>query len=136
MPSPHLPRPKEGDILSEDFFDRYATAIEERLRITVAEGSGLGMTTGPAGTTITYDRSWEGWIKLTAHGSAEKYAWTEQVPTSAGGWTNGKRAGTTTVDPAHEVNGLTTVSTASNNVVRAWRATANNRLYFQSDLCA
>jgi hypothetical protein len=136
MPFDHPEPVKAGDPIIKDAWDRLADMVERALNVGVDPTGGLHAFSGPFGTSISRARPQEFWIKLTSHGSSGQYAWTEQVPAAGGGWTDGARSGTTTVDPAIEANantGLTADSAAP--IVWAWREKATGELRFQGDAC-
>lgn len=97
----------------------------------------LGGAIEQGGVAIWYDAPWAGWVKLTSGGTGGKYAWTAQVETSGGTWANapGNLNGTTSVDPAYEVNATTTVPLSPNPVVWAWRDAGSGKLLFQMGSC-
>lgn len=77
------------------------------------------------------------WIKIGAGNGAGAYAWTRMVPTTpAGTWMNypGSPTGTTTVDPAYELNLNTLVPL--NTIVKAWRGRNDTTLHFAMGSCA
>lgn len=80
----------------------------------LSDGSGVG---------IWYTGSPDRYVKLTSGGTGGKYAWTLQVEVAGGGWANdpGGQSGTTSVDPAWEINSNTTVVLSPAPVVPAWR---------------
>lgn len=104
-----LPDLKPGDALSADWLNTLRAWLR-RAGIRVDAGSGLRGNVGPQGTALSISEPEAMWIKLTGH-TGVAYSWTEQVPDTAGTWQDGIRTGTTTVDPAYEANGVTTVTT-------------------------
>jgi hypothetical protein len=63
------------------------------------------------------------WALITGGGASGKYAATEQLETSGGGWATGPRTWTTTgtyPHPLTEVNGNASVPNGSTRRVRAW----------------
>lgn len=75
------------------------------------------------------------YILVTAYltGSGNGYAWTESIFTGSG-WASGPRSGTTTVDPAQEINGNIFSIPTGGIRVRAWRSEGGSML-FQFGAC-
>jgi hypothetical protein len=72
------------------------------------------------------------WVTLGANASGA-YAWQEIYATPMGGWANAVRSGTTTADPAYELNGNMTDLTGKN--ARVWRDIATGEMRFQWGSC-
>jgi hypothetical protein len=127
-----LPTVQPGDeILAE-----HVTALYDlirRLRITTGENSGLDSDSSNAGIAIGLGDSDGFWVKLTSR-SGNDFAWTEQIPQPGGTWVDGPQSGTTTTDPAHELNANTTLP-ALPVKVWAWRAPASNEVLFSLGAC-
>ena len=70
------------------------------------------------------------WLKLTSVASGTKYAWKEVVPATGGTWSDEGTTGSTTVDPAYEVNGRTTL-TVDGAVYEAWRGETTEEVIFR-----
>lgn len=132
MSAKRYPRPQPGDELTTLHFKAIYDALE-RLELRVANGSGLTLSAGPGGTVIGLAERKGFWIKLTSN-SSNAYAWTEQLPQSGGTWVDGYQSGTTSSDPAREVNGLTTPPTLP-KIVRAWRGVQSNEVLFGLSTC-
>lgn len=73
------------------------------------------------------------WIKLTGAPSSTAHPWQEVIPATGGLWSNGARSGTTSTDPAYEVNGSTT--TLTNKYARAWRDPVTQEIRFHYSAC-
>ena len=91
---------------------------------------------------LTIDLPEEYWITIVANSGA-KYKWQQVVDTAGGGWTNVPgNQGTWEVpqpagyrlDPAYEVNGVTTIPVGTK--VFARRSVRTGDLRFQLDLCS
>jgi len=121
-----LPNLKPGDVLTAAYLNTLRDWVM-RCQIRVANGCGLELLSGPDGDTISLAGSDPLWIKVTAHGTGGKYAWTEQVPSGEGTWADGERTGTTSDDPAYHANGKTDVATPS---IHFARYTDLGTLYF------
>lgn len=86
------------------------------------------------GNTIRYDGNPPGfWVKLTGAPSSTAHPWQEVVPQTGGTWINGARSGTTSTDPAYELNGST--ATLTNKYARAWRDPVSNEVRFHYSTC-
>lgn len=86
------------------------------------------------GNEIRYEGSPPGfWIKLTGAPSSTAHPWQEVIPASGGSWTNGSRSGTTSTDPAYEINGST--ATLTNKYARAWRDPVSYEIRFNYSTC-
>jgi hypothetical protein len=120
------PRVKPGDPITAEALNSLLD-LADRAGIDLAVGSGLDRRGG----AIVSTRRWEGFVKLTSR-SGSSYAWTEAVRVG-GAWEDGVRSGTTTDDPALEVNAATSLSTFPTRV-RAWRLT-DGTLAFQVSAC-
>lgn len=73
------------------------------------------------------------WIKLTGAPSGSAHPWTEQLPDTGGTWVSGYDTGSTTDDPAYEVNGSTT--DLSNLIALAWRDPTSGEVRFMYSVC-
>jgi hypothetical protein len=91
----------------------------------------LEMIDGPGGPMIRLAEPVAMWIKLTANSGAN-YAWTDQVRTDAG-WVAGFLSGTTSTDPAIEINGNAAVPV--NTIGRAWRDVTSASVLFMASSC-
>lgn len=112
-----LPRVKPGDLILAEHYQQLAAATEKVANLRVE--APLELFDVPGGYLVRLAKTPDTWIKITGSPSGTAYAWTEQVPQSGGTWTNGPRSGTTSVDPAYEANGSTSVP--ANRIVRARR---------------
>lgn len=108
-----LPRVKEGDPITPDLFNRLFE-VAERCNLSVGQGSGLNLLSGPDGYALSAVISQPIWIKTTGAISSGQYPFTQQFPAAGGGWTAGSLT-----DTAFEANGNTSVPT--NTYARAWR---------------
>lgn len=73
------------------------------------------------------------WIKLTGAPSGSAHPWLEQIPDTGGTWVSGYDSGTTTDDPAYEVNSSTT--TLTNLIALAWRDPTSGEVRFIYSEC-
>lgn len=103
--------------------DRYVRAddvnalIAELARLSGIEVEGGEVDTTGSSLRLRVARPEQGiWAKITS--GTNPYAWTEQTPTTGGAFTNttNGRTGTTSQDPAYELNDNSTV--AANTIVR------------------
>lgn len=74
------------------------------------------------------------WIKLTGAPVAGKHPWVEQQALAGGTWQDGAGVGTTTDDPAREVNGST--ADLTDVIVRAWRDKTSGEILFMFGACS
>src|SRR5215469_5221488 len=102
-----LPRVKVDDEITTKHFNDLYEALE-KLEIDVGPSSNLIIHKGTSGLSMAAAIRRGFWIKLTSN-SSNSYAWTEQYAQSGGTWVNGQSSGTTGADPAHEINGNTTI---------------------------
>jgi hypothetical protein len=130
MNGPSLPRATPGSPYTARDQNRVVDEVERLGRLRV--GQGLAASSGPHGTTISRDDPERIWAKITSVTSGA-WAWTEQIATSGGGWTNGTRTGTATNDPAYEVNGATPGTVPM--VVLMERAVETGVWVFQAGSC-
>jgi hypothetical protein len=104
-----LPRIAPGDILNDYHINAPNEALE-RLELGVGPNGQIGLTVGPAGTTLfALDRP-DLWARIGGGGggtggTSGPYDWTEQVALPDGGWDDGDRRGTTGENPAFESTG-------------------------------
>ena len=102
-------------------------------QIVLAPGCGLEMHhTADGGQELRALGATGMWIKITGAGSSGAYPWTEQLEAAGGTWTAGDATGTTSSDPAYELNAYNSVPT--NTIVRAWR-TSQGDLRFLASTC-
>jgi len=126
---------KAGDTLGAHTLN--AIAAELRRLGKIAGVSPMSVSPDFAGITVgaaALDTLW--WLRLGAN-AAGAYAWTRLVPVSGSGtWTNspGGETGTTSNDPAREVNGNSALAT--NTVVMGWRDPMTNELRFVFRTCS
>lgn len=73
------------------------------------------------------------WIKLTGAPSSIAHPWQEVIPAASGTWSVGSLSGTTSTDPAYEINGST--ATLTNKYARAWRDLATGEVRFNYSTC-
>jgi hypothetical protein len=130
MNGPDLPRATPGSPYKASDQNRIVDAIERIQRIGV--GTGLSASVGPCGTLISRDEPERIWAKITSV-TGTAWSWTEQIPTSGGGWSNGTRTGTATNDPAYEVNGATPGTVPM--VVLMERSVETGEWVFQAGSC-
>lgn len=128
-----IPRVQPGDEFTADRYNALVDGLK-RCRLSVAHGnsSGLELDTGAGGNVLSFSRSEWFWIDLTAR-SGNAYAWSEVIPQAGGSWVSGFRSGTTSVDPAAEINGDTSFTLPQR--VYAWRELASNEVLFQIGAC-
>lgn len=83
---------------------------------------------------IRYDGEPPGfWVKITGAPSSTAHPWEEVFPTTGGSWMVGTRSGTTSDDPAYEINGST--ATLTNKYARAWRDPVTYEIRFHYSAC-
>lgn len=81
-------------------------AIEAAMKLSVTAPLGSWQTRG--GTVVySQDPQKPFYAKITSGTSNGPYAWTEQIPQSGGGWTNGYSSGTSSQDPAYNTLAVT-----------------------------
>jgi hypothetical protein len=73
------------------------------------------------------------WIKITGAPTGTAHPWKEQQATTGGAWQDAVMTGTTTSDPAYELNGST--ATLTGKIVRAWRDRATYEMRFLYASC-
>lgn len=109
-PFPNMPR--RGDkTISADFLNQLAAQVASLLRVN-GDGAGIDMA---GGALQLFDKEFqrEWFIAKVTSESSGSYAWTEQQPaTGAAGYEDRPdgRSGTTTVDPAKEMNNATGIA--------------------------
>lgn len=136
----NLPRPKSGDVLTEETLNAFVEALSRAEGIT-SGGGGINVRSTAAGTPITHTGPPEHWIRLTADATGGEYDWVELIPDVGGAWIDGDRTGSATVspvDPAIEANhtaGLPVGGDGVGTVVYA-RRDARGQLRFQHDRCS
>lgn len=132
-PTPGQPI-EEGQQITAEWLNALLTLWQGNRIITPRDAS-LTSQPDPLGTLLMLDLDAMLVIKITGGGTGGKYAWTEQVETSGGGWADTSPAvtGTTSDDPAYEINGVASVAVGS--VVPAWRTISQGDLRFLSSTC-
>jgi hypothetical protein len=124
--------PQAGQALSASFL---AALLAELYRLGRVTGDGsILVEDDPSGFSFKLGGAIPPgvkFIKVTSVVSGA-FAWTEQLPVASGGWTDGSDSGTTSDDPAYELNNFGSV--ALNKVYPAWRSSIGD-LRFQSDQC-
>lgn len=73
------------------------------------------------------------WIKITGAPSGTAHPWEEVIPATGGSWTVGADSGTTSADPAYEINGST--ATLTNKYARAWHDKSTGEVRFNYSAC-
>ena len=130
------PRPGQPIRPGEEISAQWLNSLQSLLKsgqIVLAPGCGLELKhTADGGQEIRAVYTNAIWIKITGAASGTAYPWTQQLEAASGTWTNGTASGTTTTDPAYEINGNTSV--ASGTIVRAWRS-AKGDLRFIGSTC-
>ncbi len=127
-----FPRADPGDEITTLHFKALYAALEQ-LKINIPGGGGLIITETPKGYAMASDCREGFWAKLTIN-SSNDYAWIEQIPQSGGAWVDGYSTGTTSTDPAHELNGNTSIPSLP-IIVWAWRSATSGEVLFQQGLC-
>jgi hypothetical protein len=124
--------PKPGEILTADHL-AHAMGLGERTPPRESgQGYGVSGSFGQSGVAVPRQ---EFWILLTGGGTGGAYSWSEQVPDSGGSWVAGGRSGTSSDDPAREVNGNDALATGS--TLRAWaRRDHDGVLRFELGTCS
>lgn len=127
-----LPNPRPGDEIEARHLALLYDALR-RVALSVAGNSGLSLDSGDHGTIIGFTGDDGFYIELTAN-SGGAYAWTEQLADGAGTWVAGYRSGTTSTDPAYEMNGNTSIPSLP-QIVHARRLPSSNAVVFQLGSC-
>lgn len=122
-----LPDPKPGDPIYAEHV-RQLLEIRRALRVRVAPP----LAQMPDGTIYLPD-SGGFWAKITGAPTSGKHPWQQVVGQSGGTWANGAASGTTSDDPAYEVNGST--ATLTNKYVWMWREPASGEMRFIYSTC-
>ncbi len=118
---------REGDPLSAGMLNRLVEWCSgRRLRF------GRGFTVKGDEVALAERPGW--WAKLTARGAAANYAWTRQIATMGGTWSDDTTlTGTTSDDPAYEVNGVTTLTLPTR--AWCWRDHETSEVRFSMSVC-
>jgi hypothetical protein len=117
----------EGDPLSASMLNQLVEWCSAgRLRF------GRGIKTTGDRIALAERPGW--WAKLTSRGAGANYAWTRQIATASGGWSDDTTlSGTTSSDPAYEVNGNTTLTLPTR--AWAWRDHETSEVRFSMSVC-
>jgi hypothetical protein len=126
---PKFDRQKPGKPISARIINAPLDAIEAGLNLSVV--APLESTTTPAGVQIGLNQAVPLYAMIT--GGTNPYAWTEQYTDTGGTWMTGYQSGTTTLDPAYEINGNLTVPPGT--IVWMNRAPASGQWLFQLAVC-
>jgi len=122
-----LPDPKSGDPLrAEHVRALLKLARTHRVRVVPPLAQMLD-------GTIYLAQADGFWAKITGAPSSGKHPWQQVVGQTGGTWANGAASGTTSVDPAYEVNGST--STLTNKYVWMWREPSSGEMRFIYSTC-
>jgi hypothetical protein len=98
---PKIPHVKPGDVITAEDFNAIAERLERCMNLTVAQGSGLVMSSGPWGKALGLALPHDIWGQLS--GSSSPYSFVEVMRTTSNTWaTFGHRSGT---NNAYEING-------------------------------
>jgi hypothetical protein len=98
---PKIPHVKPGDVITAEDFNAIAERLERCMNLTVAQGSGLVMSSGPWGKALGLALPHDIWGQLS--GSSSPYSFVEVMRTTSNTWaTFGHRSGTSN---AYEING-------------------------------
>jgi hypothetical protein len=123
---------RAGQVLTARDLNEIKAELKRLAKVTAVPP--LNVSSGAGGFRMDLELRVPFAIKVTSGGTGGKYAWTAQVPTATGTWAAGTGSGTTSVDPAYEVNVNTTVA-ANTIILRAWRDPATNVLFFERGSC-
>jgi hypothetical protein len=120
------PDPKPGDVLTAEML----RVIYAGLREPIAVVPPLYITgTGAIG----WGEEGGFWVEFTGAPSGAKHPWKEVLPEEGGTWADGVREGSTSDDPAYEINGSTVTLTGKR--ARAWRDRASYEVRFHYSTC-
>lgn len=122
-----LPDPSPGQPILAEHIKAIVEALQE---IDIRAIPPL--VVGPNNTLYLSDRPGF-WIQITGAPSGTKHPWRQVVSATGGTWANATATGTTSVDPAYEVNGST--ATLTNKYARAWRDKATGEVRFHYSTC-
>lgn len=134
MSGPRFPVPKPGDAILADHLKVIYEALERLEAVHYAP------PLYQSGDTIVLSGRPGFWIRLTGK-SGSAYAWTRVYPQAGGTWLASPApndAGTTTENPAREINGNATPTPSSGSplYVRAWYAAEAREVRFQYGSCS
>jgi hypothetical protein len=122
-----------GQVLSAGSLNAIKAELARLGKLTAAPP--LFVSADAAGVYFEFDDGSDAFpIKVTSGGTGGKYAWTEQVPAASGTWTAGTRSGTTTSDPAWEVN-MNTAVPANTIILHAYRVPETGDVRFERGAC-
>lgn len=107
-----LPRVKPGDPITADLFNRLIE-VAESCRLSVGQGGGLSLLSGPDGYTLTAQVSRPVWGRITGAIADGLYPFTLQHEAPAGAWIDASLTG-----HAYEINGNLAVPVGA--YVRLW----------------
>ena len=109
--------------------------IERLGKITAAAPLSVQIGDGGIAFAAAFAEIW--WLKLTSAGTGGAYAWTRQIAVTGGTFANHPdgRTGTTSADPAYEINANASVNLTTNQYVKAWREPVTLELRFQAGTC-
>lgn len=130
MFAPEIPPIRPDDPIRASWLNQVRKAALWMLALSVEAPLDLMRT--PAGLVLRLVHNPRIWIKVVS--GAQPYAWRDLIATAGGGWADGLRSGTATLDPAYEQNGSTTVPAGI--VVLARRAWGTGTLVFQLGPCS
>lgn len=122
-------RQMRGRAILASTLNRPMVEIERQSRISAS--APLAIRDTPNGPQI-YDTTQQPFcVSLTSGSGAGPYAWTRQVSTGPGTWTNGVQVGTTSVDPAYNSSGAISLTLPK----KVWVRRSAGTLYFNSGTC-
>lgn len=113
-----LPKAKGGQPIFDGDFNRLID-IANSCNLTVGQGSGLNLQSGPDGYVLSTSVAMPFWAKITGAISSGQYPFTQQYEATGGTWTAAPLTGT-----AFEITGNTSV--AANTYVKMWRSAAGD----------
>lgn len=114
----NIPHVKPDDPITAAAFNRLVD-IANACTLSVAQGSGLTLQSGPDGHVLGTTIMMPFYAKITGPISSGQYPFTVQFPAASGTWQASSQTGT-----AWEITGNTSVAT--NTYVKMWRSAAGD----------
>jgi len=126
---------RAGQVLTVRAMNALLTEVERLGKINASPP--LSCVDSQGGLAFALDQREIWWIQLTSGGTGGKYAWTRKIADTSGTWSAHPdgRTGTTSADPAYEINANATVDISTTPIVPAWRDPATNDLRFLAGSC-
>lgn len=122
-----FPTPRPGDEIEAKHLQVIYDAIDEGPSVVAP----LYVTSGGA---IALGEQPGVWIQFTGPPSGTKHPWKQVLPQAGGGWVDGAASGTTTADPAREIN--SNANDLTDIRARAWRDRTSFEVRFAYSKCS